>query len=132
MWSAVGSGLALVGLGWLSRGERVVAAALLAAGLAVGWAKGRWVLERVARRNAERILRSGERLCLGGAFSWSAWGAAVGFSVLGAALRRSTIPSNVLGAVYVAAGAGLLLASRVAWAHWWRQRAASGGTASHT
>lgn len=127
VWSAVGIGLVATGVVWLSADERTVALALLGVGLALGWAKGRWILGRVASRNARRILESDEGRCLGGAFSWGAWAAALGFSLLGFLSRRSSIPRSVLGAVYVTAGVALLLASAVAWKHWWRLRA-TGGT----
>lgn len=118
LWSAVGAGLLAAGSVWLLSSRVPWVWFALAAAVAAGWAKGRWVLERVASRNARRILSGGEERCLGGAFSWGAWLLAAFFMALGFLLRRSPLPREWLGAIYVAVGAALLLASRVAWRHW--------------
>ena len=117
LWTCVGTGLLTAGIRWTFQGTRWpgmwVAAAVLA-----GSAKGKWVLERAARRASARIALRGDGTCLGGFLSWRTWLLVMGMMGLGAVLRRSAVPVGFLGFVYGAVGAALLLGSRVFWAEW--------------
>ena len=120
-WSAVGAGLFAAGLIWSNEARGPLTSVLLVLALGVGWLKARFVLEPRAAANARRIAAAGDGRCLGGFFSWGSWAFVAGMIVLGAALRRSTLPRTWLGALYVAVGAALLVASRAAWMEWWRR-----------
>lgn len=91
----------------------------LAAGLALGVIKSRYMLEGVAERAVERIRARG-RAWLPGFFSLRSWGLVALMMGGGIVLRRLTIApdqigAGILGAVYIGVGAALLLADRVFW-----------------
>lgn len=117
LWTGVGIGLATAGLRWLLQGTRWPVLWVAAAAVA-GSVKGRWALAGAARRAAARIARRGDGTCLGGFLSWRTWLLVLGMMGLGALLRRSAVPTGLLGFVYGAAGTALLLGSRVFWAEW--------------
>lgn len=112
----------VVGLFLLARGGNILAGGghylMLAAALAVGTAKGLLVFEKSARKNISRILLRGDNSCLGGVFSFKAWGVILAMIVVGRFLRTSPIAHHVYGLVITAVGWGLLLASRVIWQAW--------------
>lgn len=118
LWTAVGLGLCTAGAVWSLESSWSVG--LLVLGLVLGWAKGVFVLDRTARRSAERISRRGDGTCLGGFFSWRTWLFVFAMMALGAFLRRSALPRSVLGLVYVAVGVALLWGSRIFWSEWAR------------
>lgn len=94
---------------------------MLGAALAVGTAKGLLLFERNARKNIGRILLRRDNSCLGGVFSFKAWGVILAMVLLGRFLRTSAIAHHVYGIVITAVGWGLLLASRVIWQAWVRK-----------
>jgi len=121
VWTGVGSGLFITGVHWvLLTHVRWAWPARLAA-LAVGWAKGRYVLSRSAEANARRIEGSTDHRFIGAAFSVGMWLMAAGMMALGAYLRHAHVPRFYLGLVYVAVGTALVLGSLVSWSHWRRQ-----------
>ncbi len=118
LWSLVGAGLATTGGRWVLGAGAWWPAALGAAGVALGLAKGRLALEAAARRIAKRIARRGDGTCLGGFLSWKTWLLILTMMGLGATLRHSDLPRAVLGVAYVAIGVGLLWGSRLLWTAW--------------
>ncbi|MHB1017834.1 MAG: hypothetical protein ACYC2X_08120 [Coriobacteriia bacterium] len=91
----------------------------LAAGLALGVIKSRYLLEGVAERAVERIQGRG-RAWLPGFFSLRSWALVALMMGGGMLLRRivvapDQIGAGILGAVYIGIGAALLLADRVFW-----------------
>lgn len=119
-WSGVGLTLFVLGVHWvlLSPFGWDWAAGLGA--LAVGWAKGRFVLARAAEANARRIEGSDHHRFIGAAFSVGMWAMAVAMMALGAWLRHSHLSRFWLGLIYVAVGTALVLGSLVSWSHWRR------------
>jgi hypothetical protein len=115
MWSLAGTGLCLAGGHWIfqSRSQSAVLVLLLA--LAVGFAKARFVLDRTAGRIIERIESRGDGRCLGGFLSWKSWLLVAAMILLGRLLRASPLPLLARGAIYLAIGAALLVASRRLW-----------------
>ncbi len=115
MWTGVGLGLSLAGIGWCLGAPKFWPFPLLGAGLALGLVKGRIALERTARRSSTRIARRGDGKCLGGFLSWKSWLFVLAMMAMGVALRRSHLPRAFLGVLYTAVGVGLLWGSRVFW-----------------
>lgn len=124
VWTAVGTGLAAAGVRWTLGGSAAAAVAIFAGAALVGLAKGRFLLAPRAARNAERIVEAGDGRCVGGTFSWSTWLLVAGFVVLGAVLRRSSLPRPILGFVYAAVGFALLLGAARGWKAWSQIRTA--------
>jgi len=116
LWTVVGSLLLLFGARWtLAAAGPPRGTALLALGIAVGILKGRFVLDRTARRIADRIVERGDGRCAGGFLSWRSWLLVAAMSAAGRFLRGVLVPPVVLGPVYAAVGSGLLWSSRIAW-----------------
>ena len=116
LWLVIGAGLAAVGSMWLA--TRGGPGSWLLAPLAVtfGWAKAVYVLAPMADRNAQRIRSGPARRPLPGVFPPRTWILVAGFMALGAVLRRSALPRDLLGLLYVAVGVALVLGSRRSWA----------------
>ncbi len=83
------------------------------AGVALGIAKSRLILDRTARRLAARIRERGDGRCFGGFLSPWSWAAAACMAILGRLLRSSPLPGTWIGFLLVTVGAGLLLSSRI-------------------
>lgn len=118
IWTAVGTGLVLAAVGWLSAGAGAGVWLLVPCALAAGWVKARFALRELVRRNTRRILEGRARRFVGTVFSGPSWMLAVGFMALGFALRRTEVPRPYLALVYLFAGSALLLASAQAWLDW--------------
>ncbi|MHB1323008.1 MAG: hypothetical protein ACYCXZ_01505 [Coriobacteriia bacterium] len=91
----------------------------LAAGLALGVLKSRYLLERVASKAVSRIVSRG-RSWFFGFFSVRSWAFVALMMGGGMALRRvvvhpDQIGAGILGAMYLGIGTALVLADRVFW-----------------
>lgn len=118
LWTAAGLGLMTAGTVWMLAAPPAVAAAAWALAIVAGALKARFVLDRMARRIADRIEERGDGRCLGGFLSWKSWALVVLMMLLGRGLRASPLPVPVRGAIYAAIGTALLVASRRVWARW--------------
>ncbi|HZK49482.1 MAG TPA: hypothetical protein VFD74_07780 [Thermoleophilia bacterium] len=127
MWTAVGTMLLTFGLHWVTRRYHGPGWAYAAPFVIVGLLKGRFVLDRVARRTIARIDMRGDSHCVGGFFSPLSWALVVGMMVLGQVLRASPLPRADVGFLYVAVGAALLTSSRKFWKEWFLLRPARAG-----
>jgi hypothetical protein len=117
MWLIGASILLVRGAGYIQ--GRSWHAWALAAGLALGVVKSRYLLEGVAERAVVRIRERG-RAWLPGFFSTRSWALVALMMGGGMALRRlvvapGQIGAGILGAIYIGVGAALLLADRVFW-----------------
>lgn len=101
--------LALAGRAWL------VFPALL-----LGTGKAWWIMDRMARKNCDRLVAMQDGACLGSVYSFKTWGLVVLMIVLGRFLRRSLLPAEVVGTLYMAIGWALFWASRLQWLRWWQ------------
>jgi hypothetical protein len=115
LWTVVGLGLTAAGLAWCSGVSLPWSALLAAAGVAAGLVKGRYVIRRMAEKNAARIIARGDGHCLGGFLSVKTWLLVAAMMASGMVLRRSAVPRPVLGVVYTAVGTALLAGSVILW-----------------
>lgn len=128
LWTVVGTGLFSVGTYWVLRRYGPAGAVYLLPFAALGFAKGFFVLDRVARKAVQRIRTRGDGRHVLGLFSLRMWTVALSMMALGQLLRHTELPRADLGFAYVAVGAGLLFASRNMWSAWWQLR--NGGPGS--
>lgn len=117
MWAIGASILIVRGVGYLS--DRYWHAWALAAALAIGVLKSRYMLDSVARKAVERIYARG-RACFFGFFSVRAWGFVALMMGAGMLLRRlvvhpDVIGAGIMGAIYIGIGMALALADRIFW-----------------
>lgn len=115
LWTVVGLGLTAAGLVWCSGVSLPWAVVLAGAGLAAGLVKGRYVIRRLAEKNAARIIARGDGHCLGGFLSVKTWLLVAAMMASGMVLRRSAVPRPVLGVLYTAVGTALLAGSLILW-----------------
>ena len=126
MWTAVGAMLALFGLRWLVHAEHPLLVWLIVAALLLGAVKAIFILRRATARVIGRIETRGDHRCIGGFFSWRTWIAVAVMMVAGWLLRHAGLPPSVLGVIYLAIGAALLMASILLWRAWWRHTSEAG------
>ncbi|MCF6289965.1 MAG: hypothetical protein L3J03_03035 [Desulfobacterales bacterium] len=114
-WTVVGFFLMVNGYLFLSlAGQEWLA--LVA--LAIGIAKGHWVMDRMARKNLARIEQLRDGSCLGSVYSFKTWGLILLMILTGRFLRASGLPGEVVGILYLAIGWALFSASRLFWRAW--------------
>lgn len=118
LWTVIGLFLMIRGWGWLDpgRGKLLV----LAAGV-LGTLKSFFILDKVARRSLDRIVRFKDGTCLGAVYSWKTWLLVLLMMTAGIALRTITQPGPFIGTLYCAIGWALCLSSRLGWQEWFRQ-----------
>src|SRR5512136_1078347 len=73
LWTVVGLGLLAAGLAWCFGSALPWSAVFAAGGIAAGILKGRFIILKMARRNAARIITRGDDRCLGGFLSVKTW-----------------------------------------------------------
>ena len=112
LWSGIGVFLAFRGICWVSGSGWEM---LLLLSMLLGLFKSRMVLDRVASRNIERIVQSGDGSCLGGVYSWKTWLLVILMIVMGKLLRASPVPIVLVGRLYVNVGCSLVWSSRLMW-----------------
>ena len=117
IWSVVGFFLIANGFFLASLAER---SWLVFLGLALGSAKGVFILDRVARKNIKRIHGFERKACVGSVYSYKTWLLVIMMIVLGRTLRMTLLPGEVVGVIYIAVGWGLMLSSRLMWMDWRR------------
>jgi hypothetical protein len=117
IWSAVGVGLICVGTYWVvSSSGNIIG--LLAISLCLGFGKSLLILDRVANRIVKRIELRGEGRCLASFYSLRVWSIVIIMMLMGRLLRGTGISYSLLGLIYAAVGAGLLMSSRFIWLAW--------------
>lgn len=116
-WSTVGTGLICVGTYWVVSSSGNILE-LLAISLFLGLGKSFLILDRVADRIIKRIEFRGEGKCLASFYSLRIWFIVIFMMVMGRILRGVGISYAILGLIYAAVGAGLLMSSRSIWRAW--------------
>lgn len=89
-------------------------------GLVLGTAKTFFILDRVARKNVNRIKNFEDKVCIGSVYSWKTWVLVAAMIGLGRFLRTTLLPGEIVGLIYTAVGWALMLASRQMWLEWKR------------
>jgi hypothetical protein len=109
----------IVGIFLMSNGYLLISLAarrwFVIPALAVGTVKSFFLLDRVARKNIDRILNFEDGTCIGSVYSYKSWILVVAMIVLGRFLRASVLPGEYVGALYLAVGWGLFFSSRLMW-----------------
>jgi hypothetical protein len=112
----------MAGVSWIIAGSLNPAdLVMILAGLLLGGAKARFILDRTALKIADRIGARGEGRCVGGFLSLRSWFLVLMMIALGR-LLRSFLPSPLAGILYTTIGSGLLFSSRLAWQQWYTSR----------
>jgi hypothetical protein len=114
-WSVVGTLLAVFGAKWLLASHVRYVYLLLATAALLGFLKARFILGRAAQRTIERIRSRGDGVCIGGFFSPRTWAIVALMAAAGRILRGGLVPRPIVGFVYAAVGAALLIATRRLW-----------------
>jgi hypothetical protein len=127
MWTVVGGSLIFFGAHWVTANQKAHTAWLTAAAVGIGLLKSRFMLDRAARRIAERIRKRGDGRCIGGFLSWGTWGFVLLMMICGRLLRTGALPHFEVGLVYTAIGSGLLCSARTFWLAWYRHPGRSPG-----
>ncbi|MHC4414344.1 MAG: hypothetical protein ACYS0G_03570 [Planctomycetota bacterium] len=118
-WTVVGLTLVILGARWCLQEQTNLLPILLVAAVAVGLAKAVFVLRHAADRVVRRIQGRGDDRCVGGFFSWRTWILVAVMIIGGRLLRGAGMSPALVGAIYVAIGVALLLASWRAWRAWY-------------
>lgn len=113
LWLIAAVVLGFRGAGWLVTAPWGLALALL--GVALGLAKARFLLDRIARGVARRIHDRGPGASIVGFLSVRSWVVVVVMMAGGHALRLTAAPRPALGVLYVAIATALAVASRTYW-----------------
>ncbi|MDR2550475.1 MAG: hypothetical protein LBD10_09800 [Desulfobulbus sp.] len=118
LWTAIGGLLMARGWGWLEPGRGRLL--FVAAGL-LGTLKSLFILDKIARRSLDRIVRFQDGTCLGAVYSWKTWLLVLLMMATGIILRSQTEPGPVIGILYGAVGWSLCLSSRLGWREWYHR-----------
>lgn len=100
------------GISWLIPVERLW---IMVPALIAGTMKSFLILDKTAKKGVLRILEMADGTCLGAVYSARTWLLILLMMVAGVVLRRSTLPRELLGGLYVAIGWALFFSSRHAW-----------------
>lgn len=116
-WLVVGAALVVKGgeiLAW--RPPWMVAT------LVVGMVKAHFILDRIARRNVQRLQSYRHNLFVGRMFAGRTWLVIMVMIGLGRLLRLPGVAPELSGFFSLAVGWGLFIASRLSWLAWLRAR----------
>ena len=115
LWSLIGIFLMFRGISWLTTIEKLWIAipALIA-----GTLKSSFILDRTAKKGIQRILEMADGTCLGAVYSIKTWLLVLVMMGAGMTLRRSAMPHELLGGIYITIGWALFYSSRHAWRAW--------------
>ncbi len=111
VWLAAGIVLCRLAWQWLQAMPLPTAVAVLLGGalLAVGF--HRYLLVRIVRRNMTRIARYADKGCLFAFQAWRSYLLILVMIVMGAFLRHTPLPREILAVLYAAMGGALALSS---------------------
>ena len=115
LWTVIGIGLSARGALWLAAAGKswtVLPAIML------GCLKSFFILDKSAMIIIARIQKLADGSCLGGVYSPRTWALVLFMIMLGYLLRRSSMPLEPLGFIYVTIGSSLFLSSRLGWRAW--------------
>lgn len=119
MWTLVGSGLLISGTIWLAAVEK---SWIGMPAIMLGCLKSFFILDKSARTIIERIKKLADGSCLGGVYSLKTWALVLFMIMLGYLLRRTPVPLEIIGFIYITVGWALLFSSRLGWRAWWSEK----------
>jgi hypothetical protein len=122
LWTVIGGVLVVVGTYWVVSRFGPMGLLYVLPLAALGLMKGAFVLDQVAHKAVARIRERGDDRHVTSFFSLRMWAVALAMMALGQLMRAAHVPQVARGFVYVAAGSGLLFASRNMWAAWRQER----------
>ena len=117
LWTAIGGLLFFRGINYLYPSGMFWLGLL---GVAAGTAKSFLILDRSARRGLERIQKFSDNTCIGAVYSWKTWLVVLAMIGMGIVMRKTSLPSAVVGTVCIGIGWALVFSSRHAWISWFR------------
>jgi hypothetical protein len=115
LWSIAGIFLMTRGMSWLMASEKLW---LALPAVIAGSLKSYFLLDNSARKGVYRILALADGTCLGAVYSIKTWLLVLVMIGSGVLLRHSSLPRELLGAVYMTIGWALFFSSRFAWQAW--------------
>ena len=113
VWFIVGSSLVIKGGDILTWNPSWLLLALV-----VGTAKAYFILDKIARRNVQRLQSCIEPMFIWHMYVGRTWAIIAVMIVLGRVLRLPEVPPQLSGFFSLAVGLGLVLASRLLWQGW--------------
>lgn len=113
-----------VGLALIVKGGQILAwsPAWLVAAFGAGTLKAYFILDRIARRNVQRLLSASGPLFVGRMFAARTWAIIALMIIFGRLLRLPGVAPQLSGFFSLAVGWGLFMASRLSWQAWLRTR----------
>lgn len=111
VWAAAGIMLGWLACSWLRAMPVLQAAGLAAAGCVLAIVFHRFLLFHLARRNMARIDNYADRGCVFAFQAWRSYLMILVMIAMGAFLRHTALPREILALLYTAMGGGLLLSS---------------------
>jgi hypothetical protein len=111
LWCCVGILMASQAFFWLAAALDTYAHFYAAAGIVLALLVHHFGFLKIVDRNLGRILQMEGKRCLFAFIPWKSYLIIAGMIALGAALRHSTIPKEVLAVLYIGIGLALLLSS---------------------
>ena len=111
VWLAAGLLLCRLAWQWLQAMPLPTMAGLLLGGVLLALGFYRFLLARIVRRNMARIARYADRGCLFAFQAWRSYFLILVMIVLGAFLRHTALPREILAVLYTAMGGALALSS---------------------
>jgi hypothetical protein len=115
LWTAIGIFLIYRGISYLKSAELIW---LIVAGIILGTLKSRLILDRAALKGVARIRQFADNTCIGAVYSWKTWILVAAMICSGIWLRKSSVPSALIGTLLIGVGWALLFSSRHAWLAW--------------
>jgi len=119
LWTVIGCMLMLRGIGWMHQEHRLI---LIILALITGTLKSLFILDKVARKSIDRIIRFQDGTCLGAIYSWKSWLMVAMMMGAGMIIRHLGHPGQWVGALYCAVGWALCFSSRLGWGQWYTLR----------
>lgn len=112
----------LVGLGLVFKGGHILdwSPGWLAAALVAGTLKAFFILDRIARRNVQRLQGYRQPVFISRLFAGRTWVIIGAMIILGRLLRLPGVAPEVSGFFSLAVGWALFVASRLSWQAWLR------------
>lgn len=111
VWLAAGIALCRLAWGWLQAMPLPTMAGLLLGGVLLAVGFHRFLLVRIVRRNMARIASYADKGCLFAFQAWRSYLLILVMIVLGAFLRHTALPREILAVLYAAMGGALVLSS---------------------